>query len=396
MLPAQPVSSSSTTGSGLVARAGSDPRQAGHWTCVLCCRRIRGLGSRRIALSRPHPSGGRAHTKCLTQHARQALGTGGPVLGKRARSPSLEQQEAPRSLRPASPEALPAAAASQATSTQAAPSSAAPLLASFQRLGHAILSATTASSELAWHVARLRRGAPGVEIAGKVRQVDLALNPDFAPLQASWHAVVRDAATRVGVSAEQLHVVEQKLLVAAPNAHGGLDQPVHWDCARDAAAAEKFSCLLVCSPGALSTALPRFDACSTLSFSHTPAEMRTVAHLLRPQEYESVPVLPGDIVFFRQSTPHYGVSNSCPRGERVMLFSMLSPSAAPQQDELQVFPWLYAGAAFGWLSREYAQCLVDHRAHGPIQRLELDHGRRARLNAHRCLRLWKLFDSYFP
>jgi hypothetical protein len=238
------------------------------------------------------------------------------------------------------------------------------------------------------------RRTPSSEIAGKVRQTDLSAAADFAPIRAQWQALVREAAASVGVATDQLHVVDQKLLVAPPNPKGGLDQPVHWDCARDAAAATKFSCLLFCSTGSFSTALPRFGANSALSFSHDPAVMRSVAHLLRPQEYDSVPAFPGDIIFFRQSTPHYGVKNSCPKGERVLLFSMLSPSPASGQDERQVFPWLFIGAAFGWESKEFAQALVGHKAHGPVERIANDAGRKARNSAIRCLRRWDLFDSY--
>jgi hypothetical protein len=247
---------------------------------------------------------------------------------------------------------------------------------------------------LAWQVGRLSRRVPGVEISGKVRQVELSSIADFASPRAQWDTLVREAAASVGVSVDGLYVVDQKLLVAPPNPKQGLNQPVHWDCPRDAAAASKFSCLLFCSTGSFSTALPRFDANATLSFSDDPAEMRSVAHLLHPQEYESVPVFPGDMVFFRQSTPHYGVKNSCPQGDRVVLFSILSPSTAPGQDEQQVMPWLFIGSAFGWDSKEFAQALVDNKAHSPVERISKDEGRKARNSSIRCLRRWNLLDSY--
>jgi hypothetical protein len=264
----------------------------------------------------------------------------------------------------------------------------------FEQFGHVILPATDASRTLAWHIMRLSRRAPGLEISGKVRQMDLSSDADFAALREQWETLVREAAASLGVNVEQLHVVDPKLLVAPPNPKSGLDQPVHWDCARDAAAASKFSCLLICSTGSFSTALPRFEANAALSSSHDPAAMRSVAHLLFPQEYESVPVSAGDMIFFRQSTPHYGVKNSCPQGDRVVLFSILSPSTAPGQDEHQVMPWLFIGSAFGWDSKEFAQALVDYKAHGPVERIAKDEGRKARNSSIRCLQRWNLFDSY--
>jgi hypothetical protein len=269
-----------------------------------------------------------------------------------------------------------------------------PLLSSFARYGHVLLPASNESRALAWDVIRLSR-APGEPIAGLVRQIDLTAAADFAPLRQQWETIVRNAATSVGVSAAHLHIVDQKLLVAATNPAGaGLDQPVHFDCAREEAAASKFSCLLVCSAGSSSTALPRFEANGTLSFSQSPDAMQSVTPLLQPEHYESVSVHPGDIILFRQSTPHFGVRNSSPHGERVMLFSMLSPSPAAGQDAEQVFPWLFIGAAFGWLSREFAQALVDHQVHQPVKRLTIDHGRKSRNAALRCLRLWNLLDAY--
>jgi hypothetical protein len=344
--------------------------RGGQWLCVLCA------SPTRVTKKNSRPWGaGRACYRCYKREERR--GTTRPASA----SVALVSD-------------TPLVAVATAEAAAPAASTPSPLVSSFARYGHAILPASNESRALAWDVIGLRRTA-GETIAGLVQQVDLAAAANFASLRPRWEAIVRDAATRVGVSAAHLHVVDQKLLVAARTTAGqGIDQPVHFDCPREEAAASKFSCLLVCSAGASSTALPRFEANATLSFSSLPTAMQSVTPLLQPEHYESVKVHPGDIIFFRQSTPHFGVRNSLPHGERVMLFSMLSPSSAAGQDAVQVFPWLFIGAAFGWLSREFARALVDHQAHQPLKRMSMDHGRKARNHALRCLRLWKLLDAY--
>src|SRR5690606_17259122 len=133
--------------------------------------------------------------------------------------------------------------------------------------------------------------------------------------------------------------------------------------------------------GSSSTALPTFPANDALSFSSSPSEMQSVAHLLKPQLYESRPVFPGQLILFRQSTPHYGVRSSGENGQRLVLFSVLSPSSKPAQDALQVYPWPYIGAAFGWNSREFARALVENKAHKPLDRCavpsHLEHAERS-------------------
>lgn len=144
----------------------------------------------------------------------------------------------------------------------------------------------------------------------------------------------------------------------------------------------------------MSTACPLFPTNEALSFSADPAEMRSVAHLLEESNYKSVPVYPGDIIFFRQSTPHFGVANTMQQGNRVMLFSVLSPTAEQGQDAFQVFPWLYHGKAFGYDSFEFAKALVEGRAHDPVIRIGRDEGAARAEEARKCLRAWDLLEQY--
>jgi len=150
----------------------------------------------------------------------------------------------------------------------------------------------------------------------------------------------------------------------------------------------------MCSSGSWSTALPTFVTNDDLSFSSDPAAMRRVAHLLQREYYSSTPAQPGEAVLFRLSTPHFGVANTMPQGNRVVLFGLLSPSPEPGQDALQVFPWLYARYAFGPRSLEYALSLVAGRAFRPLSRMLADEGPAMRDEAEACLRTWDLFTVY--
>jgi hypothetical protein len=188
-----------------------------------------------------------------------------------------------------------------------------------------------------------------------------------------------------------MFVVDSKLLLAPP---GKGQQAVHWDTARHPASSSQYSCILYCSNGCFSTALPRFPANDALNFSMDPAAMRPVAHLLNVENYESLPVSAGELVFFRASTPHFGVRNTMPQGNRVVLFSMLSADSKPGQDELQVFPWLYIGYAFGFDSCEFAQALVDGKEHKPLVCIKGDETPEAYEATVACLKKWGLFEMY--
>lgn len=266
------------------------------------------------------------------------------------------------------------------------PSSALSLREHFCVFGHARVPPSARSASLAWQIMQLSHRARGEEIAGQVKQLQLT-DPQ---LLAEWSAVARETAAAVGVDSPEF-LVDAKLLLAAPKR--GL-QSVHWDTARSREAHTQLACILACSSGASSTALPTFPTNDDLSFSSNPSAMRRVAHLLQPEHYASSPAQPGEVIVFRLSTPHFGVANSMPQGNRVVLFGLLSSTSQPGQDALQVFPWLYTRFAFGASSREFARSLVEGRAHSPLKRLLGDEGATSRKKAEACLRAWNLFDAY--
>lgn len=260
----------------------------------------------------------------------------------------------------------------------------------FREFGHVRVPATSETRLLAHRVMQMpRRSKRGVTISGNTRQLELS-DEDDGILQ-SWHHLVRETATRLGIDATQMHIVDPKLLLTG--ATSGFDQAVHFDCERGQAASSKFSVLLFCSSGHMGTALPRFPVSHELSFSSEAQHMQRVAHLLDPAQYESLPAMQGDIIFFAESTPHYGVRNSCSQGDRVVLFSILSPSAESMQDAHQVFPWLFVGDAFGWTSKEFAQALVDNRRHRPVSSIRSEDARWGS-EAIAVLKAHGLFDLY--
>jgi hypothetical protein len=210
-------------------------------------------------------------------------------------------------------------------------------------------------------------------------------------IQEDWTELVKQTASSVGVDAAEMFVVDSKLLLSPP---GKGQQAVHWDTARTPASASLYSCILYCSNGCSSTALPRFPINDAFNFSTDPAAMRPVAHLLKATNYESLPVSAGDLVFFRSSTPHFGVRNTMPQGNRVVLFSMLSANSQTGQDALQVFPWLYMGSAFGFESIEFAQELVESREHKPLVYIKGDESAAAYEATVACLKKWNLFEKY--
>ena len=138
--------------------------------------------------------------------------------------------------------------------------------------------------------------------------------------------------------------------------------------------------------------MPGFAADDRFSFSNSREELWKVTHLLDPEHYVSEPVQPGDILFFRQSTPHFGVKNDSTKDDRVVLFSVLSPSPAEGQDEEQTFPWGLIGQAFGWDSLPFAKSLVENRDFDPLSRMTPQDRKAARA----CLErhgLWQLFHA---
>lgn len=334
------------------------------------------IGIRSRERTRPHhETGGRAHTRCQRRVVRAASST-------------MAASKKSRGVKRSAP--------SQSVDEEDRASPARRLLLQFMMFGYARIPASLASQELAWTISSLNHALRGgTRISGGVRQVDLerALQQQqLAEIMEEWTALVKATALSLGIdAAAEMFVVDTKVLIAAP---GVGQQAVHFDSARARASAEKYSCILFCSNGTHSTALPRFPSNPKLSFSDNKKQMASVASLLHASQYESLPAMPGDIIFFRHSTPHYGVRNEGKKGDRLVLFSILSSSNENRQDELQVYPWLYIRHAFGENSKEFAQSLVDNKEHHPVQRMFKEEGKIVHQACINCLSKWGLLDSY--
>jgi hypothetical protein len=321
-------------------------------------------------------------------HARQKTSAAGPIHDycihrekkeretgqKRAHSPSAEQQTLVRRR-------IVQSSLLDLTSPQ---------VEMFQTHGFLRIKGSVDSRAIAWKIIARRPRSGGEIIAGKVKQHDIASDPLLAEALKEWDRLLQAIAAALGIASGDsapLYMVDPKVLVAKPG-HGL--QSVHWDGARDAASAGKFSAILFCSNGHHGTAMPNFPEDERLSFSNIPEEMNAVVHLLGSEHYAAEPVQPGDIVFFRQSTPHFGVKNDSTKDDRVVLFSMLSPSSAENQDEEQTFPWGFIGHASGWESQAFAQSLVEGREFGPLARMVHVHRKVAR----DCLERHGLLQQY--
>lgn len=93
--------------------------------------------------------------------------------------------------------------------------------------GFVLVRASALSAQLAWRIMQLRP-ASTIEIAGQVRQTDLAAHPDFQPggeLFTLWEQILHAAAQSVGVDTTALHVVAPKQLMAQTDKG---QQSVHW------------------------------------------------------------------------------------------------------------------------------------------------------------------------
>jgi len=266
--------------------------------------------------------------------------------------------------------------------------------AMLREYGYARLPATAESSLLAHKIMQIPRKARGSLISGNTKQLDLSKQSGFECILPEWQGLVRKTAARLGIDSAGMYVVDEKLLVTGPVA--GFNQAVHFDCERGPAAATKFSVLLFCSSGHMGTALPVFPTNDDLSFSHDTKAMQQVSHLLHPSQYESRPAMAGDLIFFAESTPHYGMRNFCPQGDRVVLFAILSPSPDSMQDAQQVYPWLFIGYAYGWGSKQYAQSLIDNLEHQPIRKFIQDGNTAAANHAVATLEAHNLYSLYFP
>jgi hypothetical protein len=388
------------TPASATARQPIHPSTARHaarrrWVCLHCSQR-----SDKFRLSRPWGEKGRVHIKCLAKYAAaQEEEVATAVDPVEALTPLPAAAPAALSALPVAvlPESAPSTTTASASSsfTASAPSSSSPSSSSLQQqfsvFGFARVPSSARSRALAWTIMQQSHRSTGDSIAGQVRQIALSKLKQAHSMEEEWTAVVQETAAAVGVDSAEHFVVESKLLLAPP---GKGHQPVHWDTARHPSAALRYSCILYCSSGCSSTALPRFPNNDILNFSLDPAALQPVAHLLDAHSYESLPVSAGDLVFFRTSTPHYGVRNTMPQGNRVVLFGMLSPVSTPGQDAVQVFPWLWTGLAFGWDSFEFALSMVEGREHKPLPRILADEGVVAAQATIECLKKWGMFEAY--
>lgn len=385
-------------GTGLVGGGGVWRDSAGVELCSLCppgtTMRARRL-HRRANARKLHGGPQRAHRRCITRLEESGSVTDVDVqLEVQQSLPSAADQpvRAPSPDSPAMQRQLPASSSSLASSSSTSTSEAA-LREQFRVYGHARVPASPDSFQLAWEILQLPMRQRGEQIAGKVKQFPL----QDPRLVANWTKVAQAAAAAVGVTSPEF-LVDAKLLIAPPGQ--GL-QAVHWDTARTREAHDHFACILFCSNGASSTALPTFPTNEALSFSHDREAMRQVTKLLQPtpDNYSSTPAQPGEVIVFRLSTPHYGVANGMRQGNRVVLFGLLSSSDTPGQDAQQVFAWLYTRYAFEKpkqppRSLEFAWSLVQGAAYEPLERILLDEGKASRDEAEACLILHGLLQTY--
>lgn len=174
------------------------------------------------------------------------------------------------------------------------------------------------------------------EIQGQVTQHDLTQLDEFeqnTEFYREWEKLVRQTVSSLGLSHTDLHLVSPKLLMAQTDQG---QQTVHWDDIMGYLSPEaKLSVILYCSSGSSSTAMPRFPSNQFPSDDTDTAALRAASHLLDVEWYHSVPVFAGDMMVFKQSTPHFGVYNLS-QSTRIVLFSMMSPEKGAEQDEYQV------------------------------------------------------------
>ena len=239
-------------------------------------------------------------------------------------------------------------------------------------------------------------------IAGGVMQLQLDAMPEAAGVKAEWHEQIRATATRLALPSTH-HIQAEKLLVASP---GKGEQVLHLDRDDNPTVLRRVhSIILYATPGARSTAMPRFRTDDFALPRHRPPsnpnpdnedEMRDTYHrgLLSKDAYESFEVDAGDSMVFAQSVPHFGTGNSTML-RRVALFSLLTPFAAPKQDDYQIFRWMYVERAFDGDSFEFAQTCYEDRDHNPLGRFGNDtRGKAAREIYLRNLQKWGVLQAH--
>ena len=260
--------------------------------------------------------------------------------------------------------------------------------------GCLLLNATDVSRAFVSRVARLPTTSlpeqAKVQIAGKVEQFDQdQRGADFnAEFGADWDDFVRRLVVEVtdDEAFGRYYVKAHKILQVAP---GRGEQAIHLD-RDDGHLSDVCSVVLYCTSGVSSTAFPATFAAHDFATNDDAASMRATvdAGRLNKSAYHSVRVEAGDIAIFRQSTPHYGTMNDT-NTTRTVLFSILTPFDAADQDEFQVFRWMSIERAYGAHSRQFAQALHDDWEHLPLERYD----ERAARTAARCLQKWGFADG---
>jgi hypothetical protein len=373
--------------------------------CLLCGDPIKGPLK---VITSPHPKGSittRAHKTCIRQRTRSntavtphvAAHLGAPAAAprasKRKRRSTPADEFTGEQLYVPDPFPVPAIAAAAVPlppfeqSTVTASSSKGPLydlandpLTMFNKYGYAIIRATAATRAFAGKIVRMPISkAPKVakdSIAGDVTQVNLSVVREFTEdLRNEWHEIMREAAKQVGIkNADALYIQAEKLL-AALSEKG--EQALHCDRDDDPEKLRQvFTVILYCSPGVHSTsfprftpdqfALPRFDVEDNV-LNQADLQRTVRCGLLDEDVYHRCDVEVGDIAIFPQSIPHAGTRNPSSL-TRIALFSILTPFQQPNQDNYQIFRWMYIEKAFGGDSLELAEAVYHDRQHDPLGR----------------------------
>jgi hypothetical protein len=203
--------------------------------------------------------------------------------------------------------------------------------------------------------------------------------------------LVEACAAIVGVP---FHKLAAPKLLLAPQGDGL--QEIHWDAPAAWMARDKYSFVLYCSKHTkvMSTYMPRFPADRRLlSFREvqpSAATMQRSSPLLDRTYFHAVQVEQGDVMFFRQSVPHYGGANDS-AAPRVVCFGIASDSYDKKQDYAQIFRHNYVGEAAGIDSQSFAQALVDAKRNHPIAHMQK---KKERDQATRLLQREGLWDEY--
>jgi hypothetical protein len=266
--------------------------------------------------------------------------------------------------------------------------------------GYVFLRSTDLSRAFVARAARLpTTSLPGnaqVQISGMVEQFDQdRRGADFdAEFGADWDHFVRRLASEVTgeETMGRYYVKAHKILQVKP---GSGEQAVHLDL-DDEHLGAVCSVVLYCSSGVSSTAFPATFAARDFATNDDAASMRATvdAGWLDKSAYHSVRVEAGDVAIFRQTTPHYGTRNDT-NAPRTVLFSILTPFNGPEQDEFQVFRWMYIKRAYGTQSRQFAQALHDDWEHRPLEQYDTrtKNGRAALIAARKSLQRWGFSDG---